>query len=324
MDSSRNATKVGLFVAAALTIIALLLLNFSKGASLLTPVYRVHVISENVGGLIPDAKVLMSGVQVGSVEALELAADGRAVNITLKILKKYAIHADARFEIEQSGFLGDQFVSIVPEKNVREVLADGAQVTAQKPFNLQEAARSAVGLMQKLDTAVERINGAVARVDKLLLNETVLTNLAATAENFRKVSTDAQAAVSDVRGVVATNSPMITLTLSNLNSLSVTLQGVGTNLNSTLDSARPELQTALHNASEATHDLKELFAGLQRGEGMAGAALKDDGLRGQFGAVVTNLTTVSSNLAKFGILYKPKSTVPLTNNTHYTGRGPGR
>ncbi|HTH47663.1 MAG TPA: MlaD family protein [Candidatus Limnocylindria bacterium] len=324
MDSSRNATKVGLFVAATLTIIALLLLNFSKGAGLFSPSYRIYVISENVGGLIPDAKVLMSGVQVGSVERLDLAADGRAVSITLKILKKFAIHADARFEIEQSGFLGDQFVSIVPEKNLKDVLADGAHVTATKPFNLQEAARSAVGLMQKLDTAVDRINGAVARVDNLLLNDTVLTNLAATAENFRKVSTDAQAAVAEVRGVVATNAPMITLTLSNLNVLSSSLQVVATNVNATIDSARPELQAALHSAAGATHDLKELTAGLQHGDGVIGAVLKDDSLRLQFGNVVTNLATVSSNLAKYGILYKPKQKTVLVNETHYTGRGPGR
>ncbi len=324
MDSSRNATKVGLFVAGTLAVIAALLLNFSKGAGLFAPIYHIHVVSENVGGLIPDAKVLMSGVQVGSVEALDLAADGRAVSITLRILKKFPVHADARFEIEQSGFLGDQYVSIVPEKNIKDVLADGAHVTATKPFNLQEAARSAVGLMQKLDTAVERINGAVARVDKLLLNETVLTNLSATADNFRATSADAKAAVAEIRGVVATNAPMITLTLSNLNRLSFVLQGVATNLDGTLDSAKPALNATLSNAADATHDLKGLIAGLQRGEGPAGALLKDEGMRNQVGSVVTNLATVSSNLAKFGILYKPKTTTVLTNDTRYTGRGPGR
>lgn len=324
MDSSRHATKVGLFVVFTLTLIALLLLNFSKGASLVTPVYRIHVVSENVGGLIPEAKVLMSGVQVGRVEALDLAADGRAVSITLRIQKKYAIHADARFEIEQSGFLGDQFVSIVPEKNLKDVLADGANVTAVKPFNLQEAARSAVGLMQKLETAVDRINGAVTRVDQLLLNETVLTNLSATAVNFRAVSEHAEAAVADARGVLATNGPMVTLTLSNLNALSLTLQKVATNLGATLDSARPELQAALHSAADATRDLKDLTSGLQHGEGMAGAILKDDALRNQFGLALTNLATVSSNLAKFGILYSPKQPGTITNATRYTGRGPGR
>jgi hypothetical protein len=117
---------------------------------------------------------------------------------------------------------------------------------------------------------------------------------------------------------------MIALTLSNLNALSVTMRGVATNLDATLDSARPELQRALHNAADATTDVKQLVADLQQGKGIAGAALKDDTLRAQFGTMLTNLTTVSSNLARFGILYSPKQSRPLTNDTRYTGRGPFR
>lgn len=324
MESSRNASKVGLFVLVGLVLIALLLVNFSKGRGLFTPGYHLVVVAENVGGLIPGAKVLMSGVQVGSVESLTLSADGRQVEIALRILAKFAVHGDAKFEIEQSGFLGDQFVSIVPDNNEKPPLNDGDRVNAQKPFNLQEAARSAVGLMQKLDTAVERINGAVVRVDKLLLSETVLTNLAATSANFRLVSEHADAAVADARGVIGMNGPLIALTLSNLNALSVTLNRVATNLGATLDSAKPELQAALHNAADATKDVKQLTAELQQGKGIVGAALKDDTLRAQFGTMLTNLSTVSSNLARFGILYSPKQPRTITNDTRYTGRGPFR
>jgi ABC-type transporter Mla subunit MlaD len=266
----------------------------------------------------------VSGVPVGTVESIELNADGRTVAVTTRILKKFTIYADARFEVEQSGFLGDQFVSVVPTKNEKEALKDGAVVRAAVPFNLQEAARSAMGLMQKLDTAVDRVNGAVARVDKVLLSEQVLTNLAATAVSFRRVSERAEVAIGDVQAVVATNGPLVGLTFSNLNTLSLTLSTTASNLQSTLDTAKPDLQAALHSAADATADLKSLTGDLQAGKGMAGAALKDEALRGQFGEMIGNLTTVSSNLARFGLLYKPKSTVKLTNDTLYTGRGPGR
>lgn len=324
MDSSRNATKVGLFVFLALMVIALLLVNFSKGRGLLTPSYRVIIRAENVGGLKAGAAVLVSGVPVGTVELIELNADGRTVAITTRILKKFTIYADARFEVEQSGFLGDQYISVVPTKNEKEALKEGSVVRAQVPFNLQEAARSAMGLMQKLDTAVDRINGAVARIDKVLLSEQVLTNLAATAVNFRRVSERAEAAVGDVQGVIATNGPMVGLTFSNLNTLSLTLINTASNLQSTVDAAKPDLQAALHKAADATGDLKLITADLQAGKGMAGAALKDEALRTQFGEMIGNLTTVSSNLAKFGLLYKPKTGIKRTNDLKYTGRGAGK
>lgn len=324
MENSRNATKVGFFVLLALVLIALLLVNFSKGRGLFTPSYLVYVGSENVGGLKAGASVLMSGVPVGSVDSIDLTKDGRSVVITTRILKQFSIHRDARFEIEQSGFLGDQFVSIVAGKNEAPMLQDGDRVVAQQPFNIQEAARSAMGLMSKLDAALIRINGAVDRVDRTLLNEVVLTNLSASAVNIRSVSTRADALVTEAQALVHSQSPVIASAISNFNTLSFTLVGVSSNLSVTLDAARPEVVSVLHNASEAVQEIKTIAGDLQSGRGVAGALLKDEAMRLQFGSAVTNLNIVSSNLARFGILYTPKQPKRLTNDTRYTGRGAGR
>ena len=63
--------------------------------------------------------MLLAGVQVGSVSDIQLAEDGKSVTIILKIYKDYKIYHDARFVIEQSGFLGDQYVAIIPTANRR-------------------------------------------------------------------------------------------------------------------------------------------------------------------------------------------------------------
>lgn len=324
MENSRTATKVGFFVLIALILTALLLINFSKGRGLFTPSYRVLVGSENVGGLKSGAAVLMSGVPVGSVDSIDLAPDGKSVVLVTRILKQFSIHRDAHFEIEQSGFLGDQYVSIVATKNAEPPLQDGDRVQAQQPFNLQEAARSAMGLMTKLDAALARINGAVDRVDRTLLSENVLTNLSGSAEHFRSVSERAESMVGEAQGLIHAQAPVVTGALSNFNVLSLSLVSVSSNLQSTLDAARPEVLTALHHASEAVQDVKAIAADLQSGKGAAGALLKDDALRLQFSAAVSNMNTVSSNLARFGLLYSPKQPRRLTNDTRYTGRGPGR
>ena len=51
--------------------------------------------------------MLVAGVSVGSVSDIKLDDGGTNVTIFLKIYKDYKIHGDARFVIEQSGFLGD-------------------------------------------------------------------------------------------------------------------------------------------------------------------------------------------------------------------------
>src|SRR5437762_13228085 len=106
MSHPRLEWKVGLFVFIGLALLAGLLLEFSKGLSLFRPTYQIYLRAENIGGLKPRADVLMSGVQVGTVSAIQLAPDGKSVTITLRLYKKYEIHKDADFIIDQSGFLG--------------------------------------------------------------------------------------------------------------------------------------------------------------------------------------------------------------------------
>ena len=117
MNKSRLEWKVGLFVFIGLVLLAVLLLQFSKGTTFFRPTYDILLHAQSVGGLKPRAQVLMSGVQVGTVSDMRLAPDGKSVTITLRIYRQYQIHKDARFVIEQSGFLGDQYVAILPTKN---------------------------------------------------------------------------------------------------------------------------------------------------------------------------------------------------------------
>src|SRR5262245_40315107 len=109
MGRSNLEKKVGLFVAIGLMLLAVLLLQFSKGTTFFRSTYELRMKTGNVGGIKARANVLMSGVPVGNVSRIELAPDGKTVTIFLKIYGNFKIHRDARFVIEQSGFLGDQY-----------------------------------------------------------------------------------------------------------------------------------------------------------------------------------------------------------------------
>src|ERR1700690_1634684 len=136
MEKSRLETKVGLFVFVALVLVAAALIQFSKGTSLFRGTYELRLHASNVGGLKQRAGVLLAGVQVGTVSTIQLADDGKSVTILLKIYDRNKIYHDARFVIEQSGFLGDQYVSVIPTTNSLPLLKDGDEVDCQEPFNL--------------------------------------------------------------------------------------------------------------------------------------------------------------------------------------------
>ena len=69
---------------------------------------------------------------------------------------------------------------------------------------------------------------------------------------------------------------------------------------------RATFQAALRQLEASATQVNALLSDLQAGKGLAGSLLKNDQLERQFHELVGNLTLVSSNLNKFGILYKPK------------------
>ena len=117
MESKRLELKVGLFVFIGLILLAVLLIQFSKGTSVFHGTYTVRLHAPNVGGLKLRASVLLAGVVVGAVSDIQLQPDGKSVIILLKIYKNVKIYGDAHFVIEQAGFLGDQFIAILPTDN---------------------------------------------------------------------------------------------------------------------------------------------------------------------------------------------------------------
>ena len=157
MNEKRLEIKVGIFVLIGLALIGALLLYFSKGTSLFVETYNVTLKTSKVGGLKSQAQVLMSGVPIGRVEAITLSEDGKTATVLLKILEKYRIYPDAEFAIDSLGFLGDQYVAVLPTENKGEPLKDGATANAKEPFDMQELARASMGFVNRLDTTAQNL-----------------------------------------------------------------------------------------------------------------------------------------------------------------------
>src|SRR5207302_1076253 len=233
MSQKRLEWKVGLFVLLCLVLLGLLVLNFSKGLTFFTATYTLRLKTTNVGGIKREAAVLMAGVPVGNVTDAELSPGGTNVTVFLKILNRYQIHGDAVFAIDSMGFLGDQYVAIIPGKNAAPVLNDGDEVVCREPVNLQEGARSALGFMQRIHETVKSVE----------------------------------------------------------------------------------------SSSEM---MKSLLSDLQAGKGLAGRLLKNEELSSGVSQLVSNLTVLSSNLNRHGLLWKPKKTEPRPPSPLYPGRDPWR
>jgi phospholipid/cholesterol/gamma-HCH transport system substrate-binding protein len=312
MSQPRLEVKVGLFVAICLALLAILLIQFSKGASFFRSTYNIVLNAANVGGLRVEASVLMSGVQVGHVTKTVLSPQGTNVAITLSIYSQYVIRDDAVFKIEQSGFLGDQYVAIDPGLSLGNPFKPGAQAHAEEPFNLQEVARSASGFIKRMDDTAKKVNDAIDQVRKLALNENTLTNLSGAVVNLRKASQGALTTVDSVNALIKTNGEPVGHAISNLVAFSRQLQEVAGHVQNILTTNEPQISSAFSNINTSTIMLTNVLDEVQNGKGLAGEILKNQTMANQAADLVRNLDITTANLNRLGfwhwLWYKPPAT----------------
>lgn len=301
MDEKRLKMKVGLFVVIALALLALMVIQFSKGASVFENRYTLKLHTANVGGLKPRSSVLLAGVTVGSVRHIQLEPSGTNVTVFLEIYKKFPIYHDARFVIEASGFLGDQFVSVVPTTNAPPLLADGDDVYCDPPFNLQEVARGAAGFVQRLDDTAKKLDGSIADLRAQVLNARTLANFSEAVTNLRVITEQALGTINGINGIIATNGAQVGTAVSNFVLFSTQLNQLGTNAQDILATNGANITAATKNIQDITVNAQDLVKDIQAGKGVAGTLLEDNQTKTNLQLLAENLSVASSNLNRFGL-----------------------
>ncbi len=319
MEKPRLELKVGLFVFVGLALLGTLLIQFSKSTSLWRGTYELRLHAANVGGIKPRAGVLLAGVQVGTVDRIVLAPDGKSVTMFLKIYNDYPIYHDARFVIEQAGFLGDQFVSVIPTANTDPKLAAGADVDCQSPFNLQEVARSAAGFIQRIDETAQKLDASVTDLRAQVLNAQTLAGFGASISNLKQFTEQAIGTVQDINGIIATNGAQVGVAVSNAVMFSAGLIKLSDSASNILATNSVNISQATRDIADASASFKQIAADLQAGKGLAGTVLQNPELATHVQTIAANLAVTSSNLNRlglWGILWSHKP--PPTNTVNHT------
>ncbi len=310
MNEKRLEWKVGVFVFLGLVVLAALMVNFTKGVAFFRPTYQIRLLIPNVGGIKSQAEVLLAGVPVGTVERVELAEDSKSVIIFLKIVSKYKIYGDAVFNIEAAGFLGDQYVAINPTDNAGPILKDGDETTCRESFNLQEAARSAVGLIQRVDSMVARVDEAVERINRTVLSEKTLGSFSNMVVHFQQASQRSAEMVDQlvsmgakggetldqINGFLSTNGYAFGVTVTNLLRFTDKMTSVAESLEATVTTNRGNISSTMDNIRIVTEQATNLLAELNQGKGLVGALLHDEKISTDVQVLLSSLPTLTSNL----------------------------
>jgi len=120
---------VGFFVIIGALALMFLALKAGNMSSLsFEKTYSITTRFDNIGGLKPRAPIKSAGVVIGRVGDIRFDDEEFRAQVMLQIEERYKFPKDSSAKILTSGLLGEQYISIEPggdEKN----LANGDQIT---------------------------------------------------------------------------------------------------------------------------------------------------------------------------------------------------
>ena len=147
MDRKDTIKKIwaGTFFLTGLLLIVLVVLVIGIDKGLTEPRFSMRVLFREVGGLSIGAPVNLSGVNVGTVGAIDFLQqdiDGRGVVVALNIYRKYEpqLKTASRFAIKTAGVLGEKSVEI--SRDFDNIPIDITQpIIGEDPLDVQDLAK---------------------------------------------------------------------------------------------------------------------------------------------------------------------------------------
>ena len=276
--------------------------------------FDVEQMGQKVSGLIErvDGAVEKIDLLVGNVNT-NLLSSNSVENITAAI-------AEFRVTSEKLNQISTKVDGLITTNG--PALTAGVAELSAFAKELRGAVQTNAPVLQ---ASITNFNTSMANFSEFTdqLREAMDTNAPAihtSVTNFAAFTRRLHASAGELEVLIATNAPTVQSALSNIETFSVKLDKTTADLQSTLANNRTNITAVVENLATATESIKgitqsanRILMEIESGQGLAGGLLKNEEMRLQFQAVLTNLngtaihfSNLASNLNARGIFYKPK------------------
>lgn len=192
--SHKFKVKLGLFVTVGTLLFVFVIFVIGKQRNLFDPVFQVSAQFYNVSGLQVGNNVRFSGINVGTVENIEIV-DDTTVQVDMQIRKKIRqfIKSDSRALIGSEGLIGDRLVIISQGSPGSALAEDGEFLSSNEPVetdailaSLEVTAENAEIISDELAEIMIKINSGSGTIGRLIQDTTIAENLDKTITNLKK------------------------------------------------------------------------------------------------------------------------------------------
>jgi len=164
---------VGVVVSVAIVILAAAILIIGQESRMFSHKVRYRTNFIEVLGLKVGSPVYMSGVQIGTVDSIELPTDPKQTGIELMLAvdRKYAgrVRVGTKASLAFLQVLsGDKLVILTPGDPGKPALPEGSHLVPEQPPSFLEAGTSAAENLNQITSKLNEILGPIERGEGLL------------------------------------------------------------------------------------------------------------------------------------------------------------
>jgi phospholipid/cholesterol/gamma-HCH transport system substrate-binding protein len=186
--------KLGIFIVTGIALFLVAIFLIGRQKNLFNPVFTIKTEFQNVSGLQVGSTVRFAGINVGTVDLIEIIND-TIVSVEMSIqqdVKKF-IHSDSKANIGSEGIIGDKIVVISQGTSKSSRIKSGQKIMAVEPVetdaimrSLEITADNAAIATEEISEILIGINQGKGTLGRLLKDNTMAENIDKTIVNLKQ------------------------------------------------------------------------------------------------------------------------------------------
>jgi phospholipid/cholesterol/gamma-HCH transport system substrate-binding protein len=265
--------KLGFFILTGLLFFIAAIFYVGSKSNLFTPTITVKTTFKTVSGLLEGNSVRFAGIDVGTVQNIEIVANDKVV-VTMVIqsdVRKF-IKKDSEVSIGSEGLVGNKIATISPGSVEASSVENGDELLSVQPtelsdiFNsLNESTKNAQRISSDLSDIVAKVNSGEGTLGQLVNNDKLYRTVDSTITGFTQSTGQVNLVLKKVASSVDTISSDITKLTAKVRDITGDIAEISRKMNSsesivgtllTDTSFARNLKEVIINANETTHNLE--------------------------------------------------------------------
>jgi len=294
-----NRIRLGIFVTVGTILLVTGLYFLGNKKNMFSRSVYVHTYFENISGLRPGNNVRFSGIDIGTVDEIEIKSPQKIlVSMVIDAKVSDYIKVNSIAMLGTDGLMGNRLVNIEPGIDGMRNIVDGDTIPSREIIDTDEMMavldrtnRNISRISEDLVKVTGNISSSKSTLYSVLVDTTLATELHTTLSNISVISQNLKSFSND---------------LSDISKDVKEGKGVLGSITEDSSDTHRQLQHSIRNILEISDNLNSFSAKLnntmdsiQRSRGSLSILLYDTTVAGEFKSSMTNIDSVAGELPAY-------------------------